>query len=464
MKVLALTHDDPFTGHSGVAVYCRDLLPAMSESGVEVAALSCGPRQWGPPRLRESRRGKIRHFEIANSPIDPDASLSRPLQDLAHPKMEALVRECVEAFRPDVLHVHTLHGYPGSIIPEVKQLGVHVVVTLHDYWSLCPEVLLVRRDGLPCDGPDEGRACVQFCAAHETVRRTVYRAGMRLPSGVLRTTFLSIRSAYRILTARHTSMWDSPPVRSVPSHLLSAHGIRAPSLLRALGQADEILAVSEFAKAAYVRHGVPSELIRVVRLALNMTPQDRPRRSDRIVFGFLGRATPLKGAHVLAEAARGIPAERARIRLYGPADAESRKYLERVAGPGRLEFHGAYTRDQLPHILSEVDVIIVPSIGQETVGLATLEAQAAGVPVVGSRVGAIPEMIRHGENGLLFPPGDAAGLREHLLRILDEPAMIGRMSSMAVPVEGFDRHVERLLEIYGQMMGQRRERAWAGSA
>lgn len=471
MKVLSVTHDHPLMGHSGVSVYCRDVLPAFAQRGIEVGTLSMGPRGFGRPRLHRHQREDMQMYEIQNPTIDPDTSLRYPSHDLDDGPIESLFRTCLTEFRPDIVHLHTLYGYPGSIIAQAKSLGAAVVATLHDYWPLCPRVLLVRADGHSCDGPNGGRNCVEFCVPEDSVRRMVYRFGMRLPEGPLRVAFLAGRQAYKkLFTQRGSSMWEgtAPPASS--QRLLMQHSVRAPALLRALQQADAILAVSEFTKTVYARHGVPLERMLTLPLALNIAGiAGAPKRFRRreatypLALGFLGRATPLKGAHVFAEASRGIPPDRARFAFFGPADAESRAYLQRLAGEHPLEFHGPYTRDRLPQVLERLDVVVVPSVGQETVALTALEAQAAGIPVIASRIGAIPERIRDGENGLLFSPGDAGDLRAKVLQLIDRPELIGEMAARTREVDPFDRHVDRLLRIYDATLEERRGVAWAGS-
>jgi glycosyltransferase involved in cell wall biosynthesis len=95
--------------------------------------------------------------------------------------------------------------------------------------------------------------------------------------------------------------------------------------------------------------------------------------------------------------------------------------LKAAAEVDGLDVHalGPYAPHQLPGLLDGVDVVVVPSVWRETYSIVIREAFACGIPVLASRLGALPEGIREGENGMLFEAGSAFELA-HLLRTLDE--------------------------------------------
>jgi len=453
MRVVLVTHDHPFRGRSGVAAYCADLLGELRDRGIEVLHLYSAERSWvRGPRLSCWTEEGIRFAAVLNSPAPPALSVDRPVQDCGNPRMERLFATFLRGVRPDVVHVHSLMGFTTSFLSAAQQLGLPVVVTLHDFWALCVRLSLVRPDGTPCDGPDGGLNCARFCAAHDRPRRRLYRRLLALlPPGSVRSWVERTASAY--LHSRHRSPW-TPPATSdaaVRTDRARAYGGRAARLLASLQEAHRILAVSRFVAEVYCRHGLAADRLEVLPLGLRIADEVRWRlrqASPPVRFGYLGRVVPHKGAHLLAQAAAGIPPDRARFLFFGPASHEARAYLQRLAGSRPLEFYGPYRREDLPRILQEVDVAVVPTLFQETVGLTALEPQAAGTPVVASAIGAIPECVEDGENGFLFPPGDATALRERLLRITDDPSLVARLSARTRPPESIRAHVDRLLAIY----------------
>ncbi|MDR7415118.1 MAG: glycosyltransferase family 4 protein [Armatimonadota bacterium] len=453
MRVLLVTYDHPFRGRSGVAAYCRDLLAELRGRGIEVVHLYGAERSWVPgSRLRRRIEQGIRLVSLVNSPAPPALSVDRPLQDRGCSALDRLLTTFFEEVRPDVVHVHSLMGFTGSLLRSAKRTGLPVVVTLHDFWALCTRISLVRTDGTPCGGPDEGVNCARFCARTESRRRRLYRRLLAvLPSGPLRTAVERAANLYLRASAHGPREGSGRPTRLPLLQDVRTHGERTRRLVEDLLGADRLLAVSGFVRDVYGRHGVPEGRMQVLPLGLGVVGRVRWRvrhASSPVRFGYLGRLSPFKGAHLLAQVAREIPADRARFLFFGPASARTCEELRRLAGGRPLEFYGPYRREDLPRILEGIDVAVVPTLFQETVGLTALEPQAAGVPVIASALGALPEWVEHGHNGLLFPSGDAAALRRLILLVAESPDLVARFSANTRPPLSIREHVEELLRIY----------------
>lgn len=115
----------------------------------------------------------------------------------------------------------------------------------------------------------------------------------------------------------------------------------------------------------------------------------------------------------------------------GPARPEvEAAFASRGLGGDRLAFLGARAAEDMPAVYAEADVLVWPAIN-EAYGFVFLEAQAAGLPVVGARRGGVPEIVAAGETGLLAAEGDAAGFAEAVATLLDDPAARARMGSAA---------------------------------
>lgn len=199
------------------------------------------------------------------------------------------------------------------------------------------------------------------------------------------------------------------------------------------------------------------------------------------VFLFVGRVSPEKGLHVLLEAFRRVARrhEDVRLRIVGPEavpppefvvalDAEpevrelvrfyddSRSYTDQlleIAGPEiekRVDFDREIHNDALPDVYRESTALVFPSIWHEPFGIPNVEAMACGVPVVATRSGGIPEIVRHGETGLLVERGDAEGLANAMLTLLEDRSRreaMGRAGrEEAVRSFSWSRVAERLRE------------------
>jgi glycosyltransferase involved in cell wall biosynthesis len=135
---------------------------------------------------------------------------------------------------------------------------------------------------------------------------------------------------------------------------------------------------------------------------------------------------------VVVEALRKACLPNVDYTLFGPITQpyvrELRAIADRVPG---LNFHtyGSYNPESLPSLLAGVDAVIVPSLVWETFSIVAREAFACGVPVIASRLGALPEAIREGQNGLLFAPGDSSELAAVLQRLDRDRDRLDRLRS-----------------------------------
>ena len=116
MRILVVTHDTPFDRGSGVAVYCHDLEIELLRRGHDVVHLFSAERDWRMvPHLRWSVEQGITVASLVNAPQPPTLSPERPLNDCAHPRVERLFEACLGRARPDLVHIHSLRGLPGSV-------------------------------------------------------------------------------------------------------------------------------------------------------------------------------------------------------------------------------------------------------------------------------------------------------------------------------------------------------------
>jgi starch synthase len=226
---------------------------------------------------------------------------------------------------------------------------------------------------------------------------------------------------------------------------------------RMCDEADLLLPVSHsMAEILRQSHHVPSDRMRVVHNGLDaagFAPRVDAERlanlrasllgpGDRVVL-FAGRLNPMKGVTFLVESAARVAAARPAVRYALVGGADNRGYGEAVrraiarhpALEGRVLFLGKVPRHQLALLYRAADLAVVPSI-YEPFGYASLEAMAAGLPVIGTAVGGIAEVVAHGETGLLVPvlPApdgtrevDVDALAQAQLALLDEPEAMRRM-------------------------------------
>ncbi len=238
-----------------------------------------------------------------------------------------------------------------------------------------------------------------------------------------------------------------------------------------LNRADAIVSESSHFKQTLVDFGLPAQKIFVIANGLDTgrfqtTPRLEARKKlglaeEDFVFLSVGSCTPVKGHRYLIEAAPRILEQASAARFILIGDGESRAALEELAkrhGIGhRFLFAGWRDPGDIPLWLDAADAFLHPSLSEGNPN-AVLEAMAAGLPILATRVGGLGEMISDGENGFLVPPGSAAPLAEKALLLMRDEALrqsLGERARRWVEEEHHSWHVQAgcVAEVYARLSG-----------
>jgi glycosyltransferase involved in cell wall biosynthesis len=338
--------------------------------------------------------------------------------------------------------------------------------------SLAPEFAPLV--AFPEDGPyvDELRRRSIETLAYPLGR---YRSGSKSLADMLAFPLRSVRCAYRlaeIIRQRDVRLVYINGPRTLMAGVLAAQLTGRPSLFhlhmtmtrvtdlfvaaRAAGRATKIVACSQTAAAALIGNDLRLKSKTQVIYSPVRQPhrggifgsQDAagsgmlpPRSGGAAVIGLVGRITPGKGHHILLEAAARLVEQGRDVRVVvvgapDPNCAEDEAYLARLKTltrdlhlESRIQWTG-YQTDPDPYYRA-FDVLVMPSTVREGLGLVALEAMHWGVPVVGSRLGGILEIVKDGVNGLLFAAGDSVALAETLERLLADSNLRTRLQAGA---------------------------------
>ncbi len=412
-RVLHVVHGWPPFNHAGTEIYARRLALAQAAhqpvavfsrigdshrtTGTELALFDEGVRV----------RLVVNNFDQRN-PLARNA--------LANRAMERSLAGFVADVKPDLVHVHHLAGHAASLLRVPRRLGLPVVYQVQDWWAMCARANLVRGDGSPCPGPAPGRCAVCLpltgLPPAPLFNRLLYRLRRRLLRRALATADAYIMGSDAILRSYREA------------------GLLAPGV-----------------PASVLHYGVPA-----------LTVQRRSAGPGRpVVFGFIGSIMSHKGPQVAVEAFRGVSRELAELRVWGDtsiAPGFSAQLHARATG-APVRFEGIFPEGERAEVLGEIDVLVVPSIGQESFGIVAWEALAAGVPVLASRVGALAELPVEGRCGALLPPGDSAALRAWVERLAAEPELLVRWRGGTPPVTSVAEHVQAVDAVYARLLEAR---------
>ncbi len=314
----------------------------------------------------------------------------------------------LESFKPDIVHGHNIYGrLTTSIVDEARARRVPFVMTLHDYKLICPSYLMLR-----------GETVCSRC-----VNGAFYNC---------------------LLSRCHKGSLASSLVYTAESYFVRA--------FKKYDWVSRFISPSEFLLKKLLEAGFPEKKLVHIPNFIKID-EFEPTWSNRGYILYVGRLSKEKGVMTMLKAVKGLGVE---LKIVG--DGPMRRECEAFARDNNLNnvvFEGFKAGTALKQLYRGAAFVIVPSEWNEIFGMIIIEAFAYGKPVIGSRIGAIPELISEGRTGLLFKHGDYVGLREKMEYLLSSPSLVEKMGRNArdkVERENNpEEHLKRLMEVYSRL-------------
>ena len=332
-----------------------------------------------------------------------------------------------EEFRPDVVHLNNVHRQITLSIldaPYLKEHHVPVFYTAHDYVTICPGYLMLDGEGRVCD------ACLEDGKYRHCIENRCVK-GSRA------------KSALAALEASFNRLHHS---NERIDRVIAPSRFMRSKLIEGGWPEGKVLALQNFADDAI--------LARASGVAGDVTDRERP------YLLFFGRLSAEKGVDVLLRAfdaaAPSLPRD---MRLVvvgdGPDAAEFRELVASLDSAPRIEFAGYQTGDALQTYVERASLAIASSRCRENMPYSIVEAFAAGTPVVGTRIGGIPELVADGVTGFACEPGDVATMADAMVRgaeaFLNAPVYVRMQESCRAYVRencSRDKFMDQLVELY----------------
>lgn len=364
-------------------------------------------------RLLEDGNHEVVEY-VRRSDDIPDMSAARkaelPLRVTWSLQDQSAMHTQLNRQRFDVIHLH--NSFPlisPSILTSARQMSVPVVATLHNYRLVCAAGTLLR-NGQPCF------ECLK---------------GPPLPA--------LVHACYR-----NSRLATAPLALSIGTHRAAGTWQRG---------VDRFIVMSKFARGIMTEAGLPAEQITIKP---HFIPSPARFRQGAGSYGlYLGRLSVEKGVSTLIKA---WDSSLGTLMIAG--DGPLRRELEADAAKHgtSIRFLGSLDRADALDLLLNARYLANPSKAFETFGLSVVEAFAHGVPAVVPSQGVFPELVRDGENGFTFEPGDALSLRAALLKVND-PAVSMRTGAAArrdyLSLFTPESNLSALETIYGDVIARR---------
>jgi glycosyltransferase involved in cell wall biosynthesis len=217
------------------------------------------------------------------------------------------------------------------------------------------------------------------------------------------------------------------------------------------GQVDTVIAPSKLTLEMLKNKGFFKSTDNLIVLPYGVGTLGKPEKEKKETFDilYIGRIVTHKGIDTLINAFRGIKSSTIRLHIVGTGpDAER---IKETTKDIRIIFHGFVSEHDKEGLFAKADICVVPSICYDNSPVVVYECFFHGVPVIGSRIGGIPELVKEGYNGILFEAGNANELKTVLIRLMNNPDEVKNLSEGALESckeYTISNHVNRLMDIY----------------
>jgi glycosyltransferase involved in cell wall biosynthesis len=334
----------------------------------------------------------------------------------------------MKEMQPDLYHMIGGYLLTASALQAAHKINMPTVITLTDFWFLCPRIQMVRSNNKVSTLPIQPETCAR-CLAEENRR-------FRIPGKYL------------------------SPVMSVFWKLRKKDRLRLESrknvLLTALNKTNKIVCPSRFLLEIFAKSGVDKS--RLVYSRQGYVLPGEVKKTDKVKppgqglhIGYLGQISHIKGIHILIEAISLLRENDVKLKIYGDQNFYP-KYTARlkkiIAKDQRIKIEGTFQRIDLLNVLNELDVIVVPSLWYENSPNVILEAFAHRIPVIASNSGGMAELVEHERNGLLFEMGNPDDLARQINRLIEDPGLLKQLQIGISPVKSVEEEIDELEEIY----------------
>ncbi len=373
MKILYLVHAFYPENQTGTEKFIYNMASAGQKNGHDVKVITYGFNQ----RFQDEQSFKhviAWEYEYHNIPVI--AFKYKKAQDLnnyvlANPKMRDFVTYILDREKPDLVHAGHLMR-TGEFVQACIKRSIPYIVTLTDYFLVCPKCIMLKKNYQVCHSCDYGKACQQSCLEIDldTVKR--YRKAKYI-----------------------------------------------------LQHASAITAPSQFVKDLFERE-IKGINVRVVNHGLDCINQREKKKvyqkGDQINFGYMGSFGVHKGISSLIEVFSRLSAN---LYLYGfSSDNMLLNLIFKKYDIDNIKLGGRYTSAQLQGIIDTIDVLIVPSICNETYCFVIYEAMLNQVPVIVADGGALTEKIKNGVEGFTYEKNNTKQLEQIISLIMEYPEML----------------------------------------
>ena len=318
-------------------------------------------------------------------------------------EIEALTDRVIEDYRPDVVHVcHPMRI--GSVIRSAKQHNIPIILTLTDFWLICPKGIATKKNGGLCLPIMDGSQCIKDCYGHLWKDRLIKR---------FNDTKEVFKSARFITSATNSVKY----------------------IFESTGLVDNVT------------------LIRFGEDYSNVTPNKKVyTKTSNIIIGYMSALLPHKGAHILIDAFNKSHSKNVTLKIYGydydPYKNYQKQLSNKVKNDQKVIFCGLYNYEDMSTIFGKIDVLAIPSVWWENSPLVMVSALAHKVPVIASNVKGMTELIERSYGGFTFNVGKVNELSNIIHTISNDPTILNELKTFLIPPASIEDQTRYYINLY----------------
>ena len=386
----------------GSEKYYFELAELMKENGHEVAFFS----------MKNDKNISTGSKEYFVEEIDLNTGSKLKALDVIYSKENAQkMKEALEDFKPDIVHINNFQRQlSASIVTEIKRKNIPIVFTAHDMQAICPASAMLYNGEICEDCIQKGYGC---CIKKSCIKDSKLKSIL----GVMESKYYRLRKIYKKI--------------------------------------DYIIAPSEFIKKQLIKGGISYNAIETVHNFVIDSGYKEDFVDDGYAF-FFGRLSIEKGILNVIRAVKEIPNSKLVIAGDGPEKENIQKFIIQNKLNDRIELVGYLNQDDVKKYIKNSKFVVVPSIWYENCPYSILETMEIGKPIIGSKIGGIPELIEDGKNGFLYEYQNVSELIEKMKLLFDNEKLVREQSEMSRKLyeEKYNENVyyKRIYEIYNNLI------------
>jgi glycosyltransferase involved in cell wall biosynthesis len=400
MKILLV--NKYYYPRGGDCIYTMNLEHLLQSKELQVALFSM---KHGKNVKHENSKYWVSTLDYTKKKISNyKESLFRPIYSN---EVKQKFTKILDEFNPDIVHLNNIHTQISPLVAEIaSKRGKKVVWTLHDYKLVCPSYSCLK-DGIPCE----------LCLGNKF--------------NVVRNKCIKGSSIGSIIGYWEAKKWNLSMLQQYTDKFICPSSFLKNLMVKAGGRNDKFEVLHNFIQK--------NNLI------------EKPVQKENY-FCYLGRLSVEKGIITLLKAISYLPNIHLKIIGTGPLEEELRiKYRSQA----NIEFLGFKQWEELSEIVKKALFTVIPSEWYENNPLSVLESFSLGTPVIGSRIGGLPEIIIDNYNGFLFEPGNCLDLVDKIKSFYNNPAIYNLCENSLEYVRTkftSEKYYDNILKIYNGVL------------